>query len=779
MGRNRLCNIAALIILLVASASSQALGSTEVITYSYNTRLRLINTNYDDEIVISYVYDDSGNRLTKTITVSTSPTNSNPVAASYSVPANGAADVETNVILSWVAATDPDSTDQIFYDVYVGTSPDPRLVRSSLTATTFDIELAQNTTYYWKVVAKDNHNAESSGPVWSFTTGMGPEVVADFRATKTQSLGPEVIYFTDLTRSEYSIVSWKWDLNGDGQIDSTLQNPYFNYPTEGGIYTVSLEVTDEYGNADTNTKISYIKISADADSDGVAGEIDNCPDHYNPQQEDSDEDSIGDSCDDCPIDSINDPDNDGICGLNDNCPWAANSDQSDSDGDGIGDVCQTDADSDGVLNEDDNCPGLYNPEQLDSDGDGLGDACTVSHCVANVDQLMDAIDVAESNDMDNVIMLQQDTYTIPSGSYITIEPSDEKLIAIKGGYSVHCLSRELDPDNTIIDSEDGNNAAIRFTSQVYSENSFTALLLEGVTVKTAGQGYEIEAYADSGDIRLINNIFNSNTLTTSYTGGLHLTNYSGNIELTGNEIDGTQSELHRGIYISMDTGDIKITNNIISDNQCDTYCGGLFIYSRGRIDVLHNVITGNRSLYTGGGISITNPKNDATTNISGNIIANNMAWYAGGVYLDLKKYLYLINNTITNNIAEDYWGSGGGVYLDLRYGSIAELYNNIIWGNNASDGGDIYNYQNRTVNVFNNNFDPDKVSGRAFTSEGNNINVDPLFIDPLGLDFHIDALSQVKDAGSDTAPNLPSTDIDSDDRNIGINVDMGADEVNE
>lgn len=520
-------------------------------------------------------------------------------------------------------------------------------------------------------------------------------------------------------------------------------------------------------------------IPEDGDQDGVSDLIDNCLGMANADQSDEDADGIGDACDNCLSDTINDPDNDGICGLNDNCPWANNPDQADSDGDGIGDVCQTDRDSDGVLNEEDNCPNLYNPDQLDVDSDGYGDACTVSHCVSNNAELFTAIEEAETNNKDDAIKLQQGTYTLPSGSYLAITPSEAegKMIAIRGGYNdIHCISREEDPTSTIIDSQDANNPAINFNSQITSENSFTAFLLEGVTVKTAGYGYEVEAAADSGDIKLKKNIFNSDN-SSNYTGGLSLTNYSGSIELVDNEVVGTQSALHRGVYISMTDGDIKITGNDISDNEGENYGGGLYIYSSGDIDILYNAIIGNRSLDNGGGISVTNPANGKTTNISGNIIANNTAWYAGGVYLDFKKYLYLINNTLTNNTVEDYWGSGGGVYLSLRYGAIAEIYNNIIWGNNATDGGDIYNYRNRTVNVFNNDFDPSKVSGRAFTSEGDNINVDPLFINPSGLDFHIDALSQVKDAGSDTAPNLPSTDIDSDTRIIGNSVDMGADEV--
>jgi hypothetical protein len=59
---------------------------------------------------------------------------------------------------------------------------------------------------------------------------------------------------------------------------------------------------------------------------------DNCPNDFNPNQENNDGDAQGDICD-------SDDDNDGVPDTTDNCQFAANPDQADNDNDGVGNVC--------------------------------------------------------------------------------------------------------------------------------------------------------------------------------------------------------------------------------------------------------------------------------------------------------------------------------------------------------------------------------------------------------------------------------------------------------
>ncbi len=86
-------------------------------------------------------------------------------------PANGTIDVPLNKTLSWLGG-DPDPGNTVTYDVYFGTATNPPLLVHNQTALTYAPTLAFNTIYYWKIVAWDNHNSRTAGPIWHFTTHL-------------------------------------------------------------------------------------------------------------------------------------------------------------------------------------------------------------------------------------------------------------------------------------------------------------------------------------------------------------------------------------------------------------------------------------------------------------------------------------------------------------------------------------------------------------------------------------------------------------------------------
>jgi len=140
-------------------------------------------------------------------------------------------------------------------------------------------------------------------------------------------------------------------------------------------------VWEYYSNLPTDSTISlhYIStgITVDADDDGIADAVDNCPTIANPGQDDADADGIGDACDAC----------------------------TDTDGDGFGNPGYA-ANTCAV----DNCPNVTNPTQSDANGDGVGNACC---CVAVRGNVNDAgiVDLADLSAL--VSYLTGGGYTLP------------------------------------------------------------------------------------------------------------------------------------------------------------------------------------------------------------------------------------------------------------------------------------------------------------------------------------------------------------------------------
>ena len=169
---------------------------------------------------------------------------------------------------------------------------------------------------------------------------------------------------------------------------------------------------DSFGNPRPNAEPCL-----DFDADGVADNIDNCPDVANATQLDTDMDGMGDACDE-------DDDNDGLSDLDEEL-LGTSPVNPDSDGDGLTDAEEVliwgtdplsgDTDEDTIADPADNCPLLYNPTQTDADEDGFGDDCDNCPLTASASQL-DYDGDTVGDDCDNCPLISNPDQTDSNGN---------------------------------------------------------------------------------------------------------------------------------------------------------------------------------------------------------------------------------------------------------------------------------------------------------------------------------------------------------------------------
>ena len=90
---------------------------------------------------------------------------------------------------------------------------------------------------------------------------------------------------------------------------------FLGIKSEEPITQIVLRVHEEYTGWQNVALDNFFYATCDSDDDGISNLYDNCPDSYNPNQEDWDYDHMGDACDD-------DDDNDGIVDEKDRHPMS-------------------------------------------------------------------------------------------------------------------------------------------------------------------------------------------------------------------------------------------------------------------------------------------------------------------------------------------------------------------------------------------------------------------------------------------------------------------------
>jgi hypothetical protein len=136
-------------------------------------------------------WDDSGESAQSPIWSFTTGANSPPYAPSNPIPTNGSTNVPVDTDLSWDCG-DPDG-DILAFDVYFGKTNPPPIVANNVTE--YDPGILEfNTTYYWKIVAWDEHGASTKGNIWNFKTednGQQPPEIPEIDGPPSGKTGVE------------------------------------------------------------------------------------------------------------------------------------------------------------------------------------------------------------------------------------------------------------------------------------------------------------------------------------------------------------------------------------------------------------------------------------------------------------------------------------------------------------------------------------------------------------------------------------------------------------
>jgi len=271
----------------------------------------------------------------------------------------------------------------------------------SAATTPFTIELFAN------AACDPSGFGEGQTPVSSLAVSTNSNGNRTFTATVTPAVPAGQVLTATATdpannTSEFSqCLAVALDSDGDGISDAdevlASTNPG-NSDTDGdgvldGVDNCALTANADQADADGDG-IGNV-CDPDSDNDGIlddgnlsgtvgdalcaSGQTVGCDDNaflvWNPDQGDADLDGVANVLDNCPSDP--------------NGPLAGPNNQVDSDGDGLGDVCDLsggastiqleapNSDGDAFTNNKDNCPTVLNDDQADADGDGQGDACDI------------------------------------------------------------------------------------------------------------------------------------------------------------------------------------------------------------------------------------------------------------------------------------------------------------------------------------------------------------------------------------------------------------------
>ncbi|MBP6961297.1 MAG: caspase family protein [Thermotogae bacterium] len=160
--------------------------------------------------------------------------NNPPTTPSNPTPSNGSTGLSLTQTLSW------SSSGATRYDVYFGTAASPAKVSSNQIVALYNPEtLSEGTTYYWKIVAKNDYG-NTTGAIWTFSTQSsggdgidftGPTYTGNTLLVSNESTnGNSTSYTGSLSASRNRLKKDKYERNADLELEAYRLNPKLPYP---------------------------------------------------------------------------------------------------------------------------------------------------------------------------------------------------------------------------------------------------------------------------------------------------------------------------------------------------------------------------------------------------------------------------------------------------------------------------------------------------------------------------------------------------------------------
>ena len=225
-----------------------------------------------------------------------------------------------------------------------------------------------------------------------------------------------------------------------------------------------------------------------------------------------------------------------------------------------------------------------------------------------------------------------------------------------------------------------------------------------------------------------------------------------------------RQEFGGGIF-GEENASATIRNSIITDNTASESGGGIYTGTSSSINVVNTILSNNVASETGGGFFFANINNPTIVN---SLFVENESQRGGAIYgrQTTSTALSIKNSTFANNSA----GEGDSIYRRIL-GENPDLYeNSIFWNTEGSDDNQILLERFSAPAIINNSI----IQGGYESEESaNNIDENPLYVDPENNDFRLQLNSPGIDAGDNEAISQDE-DILNNPRIFNDTVDIGA-----